>query len=105
MFQCGPSTIISLVYLAYIAQWWMHIHQKNEKWRMAYSGMLRHVALERSNILEELSTSIIRVTRIGELGTLAVTSLFSVCIEKICGYQQNHIKLTYGSHHTNKQWK
>jgi hypothetical protein len=32
------------------------------------------VALERTNILEERTASIIRVTRIGELGTLAVTS-------------------------------
>jgi hypothetical protein len=31
--------------------------------------MLRHVALVRSDVSEELSTSIIRVTRIGELGT------------------------------------
>jgi hypothetical protein len=28
------------------------------------------VALVRTNVLEELSTSIIRVTRIGELGTM-----------------------------------
>jgi hypothetical protein len=42
---------------------------------MASSGMLRHVALVRTDVLEELSTSIIRVTRLGELGTmLAVTS-------------------------------
>jgi hypothetical protein len=41
----------------------------------AASGMLRHVALVKTNILEEPSTSIIRVTRISELGTtLAVTS-------------------------------
>jgi hypothetical protein len=41
---------------------------------MASSGMLRRVALVRTNISEELSSSIIRVTRIGELGTtLAVT--------------------------------
>jgi hypothetical protein len=39
------------------------------------SGMLRRVALVRTDISEELSASIIRVTRIGELGkTLAVTS-------------------------------
>jgi hypothetical protein len=37
-------------------------------------GMLRRVALIRTDISEELSASIIRVTRIGELGTLAVTS-------------------------------
>jgi hypothetical protein len=40
---------------------------------MASSGMLRHAALVRSNVSEELSASIIRVTRIGELvATLAV---------------------------------
>jgi hypothetical protein len=42
--------------------------------RMASSGMLRHVALVRTDVSEELSASIIRVTRIGELETLAVTS-------------------------------
>jgi hypothetical protein len=43
--------------------------------RMAFSGMLRSVALVRTDVSEELSASIIRVTRIGELGTtLAVTS-------------------------------
>jgi hypothetical protein len=37
--------------------------------------MLRHVALVRTDVSEELSASIIRVTIIGELGTtLAVTS-------------------------------
>jgi hypothetical protein len=41
---------------------------------MASSGMLFHVALVRADILEELSASIIRVTRIGELGMLALTS-------------------------------
>jgi hypothetical protein len=41
---------------------------------MASSGMLRHVALVRTDVSEELSASIFRVTRIGELGTLAVTS-------------------------------
>jgi hypothetical protein len=35
--------------------------------------MLRRVALVRTDVSEELSASIIRVTRIGELGTLAVT--------------------------------
>jgi hypothetical protein len=37
--------------------------------RMASSGMLRHVPLVRTDVSEELSASIIRVTSIGELGT------------------------------------
>jgi hypothetical protein len=41
---------------------------------MASSGMLRHVALVRTDVSEEISASSIRVTRIGELGKLAVTS-------------------------------
>jgi hypothetical protein len=42
---------------------------------MAPSGMLRRVALVRTDVLEELGTTFIRVIRIGELGTtLAVTS-------------------------------
>jgi hypothetical protein len=41
---------------------------------MLSSGMLRHVALVRTDVSKERSVSIIRVTRIGELGTtLAVT--------------------------------
>jgi hypothetical protein len=42
---------------------------------MASSGMLRRVALVRTDVLEELSASfIIRMTKIDELGTLAVPS-------------------------------
>jgi hypothetical protein len=42
---------------------------------MASSGMLRRVALVRTDVSEELSASFIRVARICELGTtLAVTS-------------------------------
>jgi hypothetical protein len=42
---------------------------------MQSSGVLRRVALVRIDVSEELSASIIRVTRIGEPGTtLAVTS-------------------------------
>jgi hypothetical protein len=44
-------------------------------WRMLSSGMLRRVALVRTDVSEELSASFIRVTRVGELETtLAVTS-------------------------------
>jgi hypothetical protein len=42
---------------------------------MVSSGMLRRVALVGADVSEELSTSFIRVARIGELGTtLALTS-------------------------------
>jgi hypothetical protein len=42
---------------------------------MASSGMLRRVALVRTEVSEEIRASFIRVTRIGELGKmLAVTS-------------------------------
>jgi hypothetical protein len=44
-------------------------------WRMPSSGMSRRVTLVKNDVSEELSVSIIRVRRIGELGTmLAVTS-------------------------------
>jgi hypothetical protein len=42
---------------------------------MVTSGMLRRLALVRTDVADELSASFIRVTRIGELGkTLALTS-------------------------------
>jgi hypothetical protein len=41
---------------------------------MASSEMLRPVDLVGTDVSDELSASMIRVTRIGELGTLAVTS-------------------------------
>jgi hypothetical protein len=40
---------------------------------MPSTGMLRRMALVRNDVSEERSTSIIRVTIIGELGMLAVT--------------------------------
>jgi hypothetical protein len=36
---------------------------------MASAGMLHHVDLVRTDVSEELSALIIRVTKIGELGT------------------------------------
>jgi hypothetical protein len=42
--------------------------------RTSSSGMLRRVTFVRTDVSEERSYSIIRVTRIGELGTLVVTS-------------------------------
>jgi hypothetical protein len=39
---------------------------------MPFFGMLRHLAPVRTNMSGELSASIIKVTRIGELGTTLV---------------------------------
>jgi demethoxyubiquinone hydroxylase (CLK1/Coq7/Cat5 family) len=49
---------------------------KQTSWllRIASFGMLRRAALVRPDVSEEFSASVIRVIRIGELGTLAVTS-------------------------------
>jgi hypothetical protein len=41
---------------------------------MASTGMLHRVALVRTDVSKELIASFIKVTRIGKLGTLAVTS-------------------------------
>jgi hypothetical protein len=50
------------------------LHRVEWRRRMASSGVLRRVALVRTDVSEELSASFTRVTRIGELGTtLAVT--------------------------------
>jgi hypothetical protein len=45
--------------------------------RMASSGMLRRVALVRTDVSEEPSASFIRMTRIGELGTTRRASVAS----------------------------
>jgi hypothetical protein len=53
--------------------YWCLEHRPNR--RMVSSGMLRRVAVVRTDVSGEFSASFIRVTRIGELGTtLAVTS-------------------------------
>jgi hypothetical protein len=62
---------------------------------MVSSGMLRRVALVRTDVSEELSASVIRVTRISELGTtLAVTSnrrtLRSAKFLRNVGYYKGH---------------
>jgi hypothetical protein len=49
---------------------------------MAFSGMLRRMALVRTVVSEELSASIIMVIRIGELGTLAETSVLTRDIQR-----------------------
>jgi hypothetical protein len=41
---------------------------------MESSGKLRHVALVRTDVSEELNASFIMMTKIGELGKLAVTT-------------------------------
>jgi hypothetical protein len=52
----------------------MELLQQLDIRSMPPSGMLHHVALVRNDVSEEPSAFIIRVTRIGELGTSAITS-------------------------------
>jgi hypothetical protein len=55
--------------------------------RMPSSGMLRRAALLRTDVSEGLSTSFIRVTRIGELGTtLAVRLVISSQRASVASY-------------------
>jgi hypothetical protein len=49
---------------------------------MSCSGMLRAVAFVRTDVSEERSASIISVKRIGELGTLAISS--NIVFEEWC---------------------
>jgi hypothetical protein len=55
--------------------------------------MLRRVVLVRTDVSEEHSASIIMVTRIGELGTLAVTSnrrtLVTMMLEALCSSESS----------------
>jgi hypothetical protein len=60
-----------------------HHHQKQQTRRIVSSGMLRRAALVGTDVSEERSSSFIRVTRIGELGTrLAVIPwyFFAACV-------------------------
>jgi hypothetical protein len=50
-----------------------HPKVNSYNWRMVSSGILRRVALVRTDVSEEPSASFIRVTRIGELGTTLAT--------------------------------
>jgi hypothetical protein len=56
---------------------------------MASSGMLRRVALVRTEVSEERNAPIIRVTKIGVLGTLAATSNRRTLVMKdaLCSYE------------------
>jgi hypothetical protein len=49
-------------------------NQQSTTMKNVSSGMLRHVALVRTDVSEEHSASIIKVTRISELVTFAITS-------------------------------
>jgi hypothetical protein len=51
---------------------------------MASSGMLRRLALVRTDVSEELSASFIRVTRIGELGTMLAVTSNLVFLHNVC---------------------
>jgi hypothetical protein len=62
---------------------------------MPSSGMLRPAALVRSDFSEERIASIIRVTRIGELGkTLAATSDRSTVIIEAIRYSETLVLIT-----------
>jgi hypothetical protein len=68
---------------------------------MGSSGMLRLVALVRTDVSEERSASIIRVTGIGELGTL----LSAETIKKAASKSTNFVKtLRYGTFRKSLNW-
>jgi hypothetical protein len=64
---------------------------------MAFSEMLRRVALVRTDVSEELSASFIRVTRIGELGTNPINRQSSIGVSHevrtSCTYKEVELSL------------
>jgi hypothetical protein len=57
---------------------------------MSSAGILRRVALVRTDVSEELSTSIIRETRIGELGTLAILHSTKYLCNFLCSAERTY---------------
>jgi hypothetical protein len=65
----GAVSILGMTALERCKTGCFHNGDYEECRRVASSGMLNRVALVRTDVSEELSASIIRVTIIGELGT------------------------------------
>jgi hypothetical protein len=64
--------------------------------------MLRRVALVRTDVSEEISASTIRMTRIGELGTLAVTNNRRALWRNTCTkYKMRRTSFSYSCHPDN----
>jgi hypothetical protein len=57
---------------------------------MSSSGMLRHVALVRADVSEELSASFIRVTKIGELGTTQAETSNRRCNQQLTDAEKKY---------------
>jgi hypothetical protein len=65
---------IPVLWLGHINGTCRIIHMQFHWWRMAYSGMLRRVALIWADVSEELSPSFICMTGIDEIGTTPAVS-------------------------------